>query len=299
MLAFVLRVIAALALTACTTAVISPEGYKYVNVEGDKLAYKEKGRGTPLVLIHGGLQDYRLWNPIIDSLAESHRVIAYSRRNHFPNAVDAEGAPDGAADIHAKDFADLVRTLNLGPVHIVAHSSGAVTALHFAAANRNLVRSLILNEPPAVSLLAKVNGGLDLLKEQGALLAPAREAFIAGDLQRAVRLFVDGIGGRGTFDKRSALSQRMALDNALSQRADNTATRPRSTFTCEDAQKISAPVLLTSGAESSRFFHTIVGELERCLPRWERAVIASASHTVPEQQPRKFADVVKVFLATQ
>jgi len=299
MLALVFRAIALLALTACSTTAISPVVPKHVAVEGDKLAYIEVGKGAPLILVHGGLQDYRLWEPILGSLAERHRVIAYSRRNHFPNAVDAEGAPDGAADIHAKDLADLVRGLNLGPVHVVGHSSGAVTALHFAAAHRDLVRSMVLNEPPATSLLAKAPGGLAMLKEQGARLAPARDAFIVGDLQRAIRLFVDAIGGPGAFDRRPELGQRMALDNALSHRADNTSKRPRPAFTCEDAKKISAPVLLTRGAESSRFFHAIVDELERCLPRRESIVIPSASHTVPEEQPLQFADAVRAFLSNQ
>ena len=38
---------------------------KNVRINGVKLHYLEKGNGIPVVLIHGGLGDYREWNPRI------------------------------------------------------------------------------------------------------------------------------------------------------------------------------------------------------------------------------------------
>lgn len=291
--------ITALFVAACVLPVASADEVKRVAVQDGHLAYVERGAGPPLILVHGGLQDYRFWSDVLSALSGHYRVIAYSRRNHYPNAISDDGAPDGAADIHSKDLAEIVRVLKLGPVHIVAHSSGAVAALHFAVDRGGLVRSMVLNEPPAASLLAKTPGGPALLKEQAARLADAREAFVAGDLPRAVRLFVDGVAGPGAFDKRSQLGKQMAADNAVSHRADSTSKRPRPTLTCDDVRRISAPVLLTSGANSSSFFRAIVDELTRCLPRAERVVIADAAHTVLEDQPGQFTDAVRQFLRKQ
>ena len=54
-------------------------------MHGAEVSYVESGRGDPVVLVHGGLQDYRLWKDHIAAFAKHYRVIAYSGRNHFPN----------------------------------------------------------------------------------------------------------------------------------------------------------------------------------------------------------------------
>ncbi len=270
---------------------------EHATVDGYKLAFVQAGQGEALVLVHGGLQDYRFWSDLMPTLAQRYRVISYSRRNHFPNEVSVEGAPDGAADRHADDLAALVRELKLGKVRVVGHSSGALAALFFARRHPALVRSLVLNEPPVRSLIAATPEGPALLKEQGGRMAPAREAFIAGDFERAVPLFVDAVGGPGAFQRRSAAAKRMALDNTISSRAEFIAKQPRPSFVCDDAKAIAVPVLLTTGERSPPFFKRIVAELERCLPQARRHTIAGASHTVPAEQPALFAEAVTAFFA--
>jgi non-heme chloroperoxidase len=283
---------------AMTVSTATPaQEIRQVPISDAELAYVEVGKGEPVVLVHGGLQDYRFWNVLLPRFAERYRVIAYSRRNHFPNPTAEDGAPDGAADIHGEDLAALVEALGLGHVHVVAHSSGAVAALFFAAAHPEMVKTLALNEPPAAALLTGIPDGPTILREFGARLAPAREAFRARDLDRAIPLFVDGVGGPGTFDRRSHADQRMAMDNALAQIADNITKRPRVPFDCDAAKRIIAPTLLTNGERSPDFLHRIVDELERCLPHAQRVVVPAASHTVPGENPQFYGDLAIAFLA--
>src|SRR5258708_17997420 len=131
---------------------------KWVSVNDAKLAYVERGQGDPVVLVHGGLQDYRMWLPHLARFAERYRVIAYSRRNHYPDAVSAEGVSDTAADVHAQDLAALIRGLGLSRAHVAAHSAGAYAALFFASRHPQLVRTLAINEPPAGELLMSAPG---------------------------------------------------------------------------------------------------------------------------------------------
>jgi non-heme chloroperoxidase len=270
---------------------------RHVSIGGGELAYVEAGRGEPVILVHGGLQDYRFWQALLPRFSERYHVIAYSRRNHFPNTVAEDGAPDGAADIHGDDLAALVKTLDLGRVHVVAHSSGAVAVLFFAAAHPEMVRSLALNEPPASGMLVGTVDGASVLQEFGGRLTPAREAFRARDLDRAIPLFVDGVGGPGTFTRRSAADQQMARDNGLSHLADNITSRQRVPFTCDAARRITAPALLTNGELSPKYFHRIQDELEHCLPMAQRTVIPAASHTVPGENPQFYGEVVLAFLS--
>jgi non-heme chloroperoxidase len=270
---------------------------KSVPVSDTQLAYVEVGQGDPLVFVHGGLQDYRFWDEHLARFATRYRVIAYSRRNHYPNAVSGEGTPDGAADIHSEDLAALLSALQVSRVHVVAHSAGAHAALFLAAMHPASVRTLVVNEPPATGLLLNVPGGASVLREFGERFASARAAFGNRDLERAVRLFADAVGGPGTYERRSEGERRMMLDNALAHVADATTSRPRPRFTCEMAQRVTVPTLLTTGERSPEFFHRIMDELERCLPNRERLQISGASHTVPGERPQAYDEAVLAFLA--
>nr|WP_198371864.1 alpha/beta hydrolase [Roseomonas rosulenta] len=273
------------------------EEHRRVAANGTTFTYVEAGQGPPVVLIHGGLQDFRMWRDLLPSFAAHYRVVSYSRRNRFPDPVSAEGTPDGAGDLHAEDLAALLRSLGIERAHVVAHSSGAVAALFFASRYPGMVRSLALNEPPAAGLLAGTPDGQSLLREQGQRLAPARSAFAAGDLNHGVRLFVDAVRGAGAFDRQPEADQRMALDNAASHLADQVSTHPRAPFGCDAASRISAPVLLTGGDRSTPFFAAILDALERCLADSERATVAGAAHNVPGDAPEAYRDAVLAFLA--
>src|SRR5882724_7875580 len=149
----------------CTMA--EADNVKRVSANGTEFSYVEAGQGEPVIFVHGGLQDYRMWAEHLPKFAGRHRAIAYSRRNNFPNDVGVDGMPDGAADVHGEDLAAFVRALGLSKVRVVAHSSGAHAALFFAAENPDMIVSLALNEPPATGLLTGVPNTADMLKEWG------------------------------------------------------------------------------------------------------------------------------------
>ncbi|MCP4616339.1 MAG: alpha/beta hydrolase [Bradyrhizobium sp.] len=270
---------------------------KRISANGTELAYVEAGQGEPVIFVHGGLQDYRMWGEHLPKFSGRYRAIAYSRRNHFPNEVSPDGMPDGAAEAHGEDLAAFVRALGLSKVRVVAHSAGAHAALFFAAANPDMVISLALNEPPATGLLTGAPHAADVLKEWGSKQAPAREAAKAGDTKAAIPLFVDAVGGPGAYDRRSDADKKMNFENLASFQADATTKRPRPVFTCEMAKAIKAPTLLTSGELSPKFFHLILDQLEGCLPSREKVVVAGSSHTVPSEKPAAYDQAVVAFLS--
>jgi non-heme chloroperoxidase len=184
------------------------DGMKQVNVTDDKLAYVEVGQGDVIVLVHGGFQDYRLWDQHLPVFSKNYRVIAYSRRNHFPNAMSNDGLPDGAADAHGEDLAAVLAGLGVKQAHIVAHSAGAHAALFFASNHPEMVRTLVINEPPASALLAGTPTGADTLKQWRARISPSQEALNKGDIDAGLRLFADAVGGPGTYDRDQIASER-------------------------------------------------------------------------------------------
>jgi non-heme chloroperoxidase len=287
---------AALIITAPIDTMTMADEIKRISANGTELACVELGQGEPVIFVHGGLQDYRMWAGHLPKFAGRYRAIAYSRRNNYPNDVSPDGMPDGAADAHGEDLAAFVRALGLSKARIVAHSSGAHAALFFAASHPDMVVSLALNEPPAAGILIGTPNGAEILKEFASNLAPAREALKLGDTRNGIPLFVDGVGGPGAYDRRSAADKKMNSDNAASYLADATTKRPRAAFTCDMAKAITAPVLLSNGEQSPKFFFGIIDQLEIFLPNRERIVVAGSSHTVPTDNPDAYDQAVLTFL---
>src|SRR5678815_5162286 len=74
-----------LSLLLCGQAIGKTIQPTQIRVRGVELHYIEQGQGEPLILLHGGLGDYRSWEPQIKLLSRQYRVISYSRRYHIPN----------------------------------------------------------------------------------------------------------------------------------------------------------------------------------------------------------------------
>lgn len=277
------------------TAVVAADNLKQANVGDTRLAYIEAGHGAAVVFVHGGLQDYRLWEPHLPAFSGKYHAIAYSRRNHYPNATSIDAMPDGAADLHADDLAAFIKSLGLSQVHVVAHSAGAHAALFFAANHPEMVLTLTVNEPPASGLLSSPQGRAIAL-DFNTRLTPSWEAFRAGDMLQAVRLFADTVGGPGGYQRRSDFARKMMLENAAAHAADATSKRSRPVFTCDMAKRITVPTLITQGTRSPAYFGAVVDALEQCLPSRERVRI-DASHSVPAENPQGFDEAVLAFLA--
>jgi non-heme chloroperoxidase len=280
--------------------------HKTLGVNGTALAYFEAGSGPETVLfVHGSLDDYRSWRYQFGPFSERYRVIAYSRRYHHPNRWDGDGS-DYSAELHAGDLAALIRSLAARPVHLVTSSYGGNVALLMTARNPELVRSLVLGEPPLMPWLENIPGGQPHLQRfLDHVWLPARDAFAQDRLEDGARSFLDGVMGRPTFKHLDHHAYQMIMDNAPEMAAETLANRYFPPFTCEDAAGLLQPVLLCKGERSPEVFHMITDELARCLsnawpaPQGTAAlvVIPGASHVMHSGNPQVYNKVVLDFLA--
>ncbi len=120
-----------------------------------ELHYLERGKGVAVIFIHGSLGDYSAWDGQLGPFAEGYRAIAYSRRYNYPNTTTLQ--PNHSAVVDAADLASLIKKLNLGKVHLIGHSYGGYAALFVAVNHPELVRTLVLAEPPLVFAGDRVN----------------------------------------------------------------------------------------------------------------------------------------------
>jgi len=157
---------------------------------GIALHYVEEGSGTPVVFVHGSLSHYEYWNAQLEAFSKQYRAIAYSRHYNYRNSNPDR--PEYSAVTDSEDLASLIAKLNLGKVYVVGHSYGALTALFLATKHAELIRGVVLAEPPAVSLLRHLpdedasKGEAMFADIQHRMVGPMKAHFAQGDSEAGV-----------------------------------------------------------------------------------------------------------------
>jgi pimeloyl-ACP methyl ester carboxylesterase len=285
-------IVIAFVLSAFYTSTISAQKTGKVVVDGMSLAYMEEGSGPPVVLIHGSVSDYREWSKQMKALARHHRVIAYSRRYHWPNTRPGTDA-DSSRELQVNDLASLIRTLKLAPVHLVGHSYGGAIALQLALRHPELVRTLVVAEPGVGGVLANTPETEVARKEGQAIQDMMKRAFASGDAERIVRTYAARVAP-GVFENAKPEVRQMLLDNALAFQLDFSSRRLP--FTCDEARRITTPALVFAGERSTPGLQLIAETLAGCLNQAKFVRIRNATHWIPHDQPQKFNRALLAFL---
>jgi pimeloyl-ACP methyl ester carboxylesterase len=287
-----------------------PEGLKWVTVNGVKLPYVERGTGQPVVLVHGGISDLTAWDPILGQVARGYRAISYSRRYAWPGEPIPEGVLDHMQP-HVDDLIALVENLRLGQVHLVGNSWGGFVCLLTALKRSDLVRSLVVQEPPVLPLffsfppkpwellavlVSRPRTGKALLNMIQRAVLPSVAALKPNELEDGVRIFVrNGAWGPAAYASMPDEVMRHMLLDARTFRAQMLGnTFPR--FTPADARAIRVPTLVMTGAISPVHMHCLADRLAELLPNIERVEVPEASHMMHWQNPDATAQAILGFV---
>ena len=113
------------------------------------------------------------------------------------------------------------------------------------------------------------------------MFAPAVTAVDAGDLERAVRLFLEAVFKLppGGFDSMPAELRQMWLEQGRTIPAAMAAPKPA--IPCEDLGAIAYPTLILQGEETHAFYSLVAETMTGCLPGSERQLIGNANHGGP------------------
>lgn len=263
---------------------------------GVELHFVQAGHGPAVMLLHGGMGDCCSWGPQIEAFAPHFRVVSYSRRMNSPNR-NPQPVAQPSLEEEAEDLAGLNAALGAGPAHFVATSYGGLVALVFALRHPQLVRSLVLAEPPLHCWASATRRGRRLLDVfMGRSWRPAARAFDAGRDHEALRCLTDGMWGRPVYDampmaRRDVASRNVGAMRLLTQAADPFPELPR-----DSVAMLTMPVLLVRGAHASALHRLGLDELAAVLPKARRTVIDCAGHASPAENPAGFNGAVLGFL---
>jgi pimeloyl-ACP methyl ester carboxylesterase len=103
--------------------------HRSVSLHGRDLAYVSGGDGPPLLLVHGIGGDWRTWEPVLEELAQRHRIVAVDLPGH---GRSAKGAGDYSLGALASALRDLCGALGIARATVVGHSLGGGIAMQFS-----------------------------------------------------------------------------------------------------------------------------------------------------------------------
>jgi 2-succinyl-6-hydroxy-2,4-cyclohexadiene-1-carboxylate synthase len=119
-----------------------------MDVDGLRWEVRTRGRGTPLLLVHGFTGRGASWGTHAEAFARSFRVIVVDLPGHGRTATPADPRR-ASVECAADDLAMILRRLDGAPAHVLGYSLGARIALRLAVAHPDVVRRLVLESPSA------------------------------------------------------------------------------------------------------------------------------------------------------
>jgi pimeloyl-ACP methyl ester carboxylesterase len=253
-------------------------------VDGHSIAYRQAGRGVPLLLLHGFLSDSRCWQRQLSGLSDRFRVVAWDAPGAGSSSDPAE--PFTTAD-YARCLASFLDGIGIGRASVVGLSWGGILAQEFFRLYPERLRCLVLADtyagwrgslPEAVWKERLATCLLDSKGPPEALIAK----FVPG-------LFTDA-APQGVREEMSAIVSDFhpigfRLMSLSSAEIDTRDLLPR----------IDVPTLLLWGDEDRRSPMHVAKQLHASIPGSELAIIPNAGHVSNMEQPEAFNGHVRRF----
>ena len=251
----------------------------FATTPGVRLWYWDMGGdGEPLVLCHPASQSCQIWDNQRAAFAEAgYRVIAYSRRGTYRSEV----GNDADRGTSAGDLAAMLAFLDVKKAHFLGAAAGGITAMAYAIAHPESVRSLVL---------------------AGTIVAPQEEEWralydrlgIAGIRQYVSTEFLE-LGP----SYRASNPDGVALFASLEKRA-----KPNGVFvqpsgvdvTWSAMEKLRTPVLLLTGEADLYAPPPLQRLIAEHLPNRELVTLPEVGHAAYWESPEEFNRIVLEFL---
>jgi 3-oxoadipate enol-lactonase len=258
-----------------------------VTLNGARIHYERSGEGFPVLFIHAGIADSRMWEPQAAAFADRFDMIRPDQRGFGDTALPP--APySGLADL-----VGLLDHLKIDRAHVVGCSMGGTLALDLTLEHPGRVEKLVL-------IAAGVSGS-NLGASDAALFAEIEEADKAGDMDAVnrgeARLWVDG--PRRREGSAPAAVRQLVLDmNGRSLHTDwsSAESRPIDRPAITRLNEIKAPTLVIVGDQDLPHCLANADLITSNISGSRKVVIEDAAHLPSLERPEEFNRVLLDFL---
>jgi pimeloyl-ACP methyl ester carboxylesterase len=254
------------------------------------LYVEQAGEGSPVVLLHEGIADSRMWEPQWAEYSKRFRMVRFDLRG-FGKSPPAVGTYSLSGDL-----VRLLEGLELGPVTLVGVSLGGAVAMETTIARPDLVSRLIVVAPGL--------RGFEMSDETKAGWAEEEAALERGDVDEAVevnlRMWVDGPSRSpaevdAEVRRKVGEMQRRAIEIYL-EAGEEGEQQPLVEDWGDRLGEISVPTLVLVGDLDRPEMLEIAERLEAEIPDARRETIAGTAHVPSMERPDEFDRLVLEFL---
>jgi pimeloyl-ACP methyl ester carboxylesterase len=261
---------------------------EHLQREGIDLPYETRGSGDPVVLIHGMAGQIELFEPVTAELSATHTVIAYDRRGHGRSS----SRPTPNARRHVRDAAAIIEDVAGGHATVVGWSSGGDVALGLAVDRPDLIRALVVIEPPFHGLR---HASTDFLRTFVATKAMAMRGRPADAAEHFVRWSLGYRSGGTAWDEMTDADRDRVRGNGSAVKAE-TRLHPFPLLLehvrLSSLAQCSMPMTYLLAQESIPWFHQLHAKLAPTLPSMRTMTVPEVSHALPMQAPGAVVEAV-------
>ena len=257
-------------------------------VNGAAIHYEVAGAGHPLVLVHAGIADLRMWDDQFDTFAQHYRTLRYDMRGFGETPMVA------GAFSHAADLVGLLHALDIERAHLLGCSKGGTTAIDVAVQHPALVAALIP--------VASNPSGYAFTADPPPLWDEIVAAFKRGDLERAAELeiqfWVDGLSRTPDQLDPAVRAKVREMDLiALRNEAAALGSEQESPPAIDRIAEITAPTLVINGDLDDAEMISASEQMAATIPNARHAVMPGTAHLPNMERPAEFNRLVLDFLA--
>ena len=247
--------------------------------------------GPPLVCLHAGVCDRRMWAPQVAALHATHRVIAYDRRGFGETRFEPESYS------HLADLMAVLDALQIEQTVLMGCSQGGRFAIDAALAFPDRVHALVL-VACAVSGAPEVDGGYS--QRVQARVEAYEVAEQCGD-QKAVneleaQLWLDG-PEQATGRVSGPLRELFLAMNGIALAAPSPGIEVAPPSAWERLEHLRLPVQIVWGTLDFAHLVTRMRELAQRIPGAQPFVMEGVAHLPGLEQPEVFNAALAAFLA--
>lgn len=258
------------------------------NVNGVELFYRDRGTGLPLLFVHGFPLDGTLWQPQLDALSDSYRVIVPDLRGFG----ESPPSPSMTMEQYAGDLEKLLDRLKVDYVVLAGLSMGGYIAFAFYREYPDRVQGLVLVDTRAQADTDEIRAN--------------RAATVARVQEQGVAVLADEMVGKllspATLKHQPELVERVR-EMMARQSVEGVVAALRGMAERPDSRpmlgNISVPTLVVVGADDTVTPIADAEAMVNAIPGAELAVIPEAGHLSNLEQPEAFNQALREFITTR
>jgi len=265
---------------------------KFIDLDGHSTHYIEKGKGEPVILLHGYFYDSYQWSKNIDALAERFRVYAVDL---WGFGYSTRESMDYSYHLYADQLLKFMDALNIDKASLIGQSMGGGTCILFATRHSEKVNKLVLvasgGMPNPLSLIARIaclpGIGELLFAMKGSRKGMLKTAFIY-DMSLLTEEYVENVTRfhqiQGTTEVLLKILRKRFWGTLLAD--------------IHKLAEMGVPILIVWGRQDKSIPLELGHEMHRILKGSRLEILDQAGHCPNDEQPKKFNQIAVQFLSS-